>query len=139
MTERDGPAGLSAVTDDKTFELIAMCRERAWKLVADREAMVKGLDRFVLTMGETEAEGGGEGGFEGERGCERVVSMPCRRRCGVVALPPVSVRGCRFFFVCAVCFRSREFSTGVPKAKVPLATRKRSQFENTYELYSRVY
>ena len=61
------------------LELLGMYHEREWSLSTDHEAMDKGgADRFILTMGAIEAEGGDESGREGEgvRQLQRVAPPP---------------------------------------------------------------
>ena len=61
-TERGGREEACTV-----LELLNEYHEREWSLSTDHEAMDKGgADRFILTMGAIEAEGGDESGREGE-------------------------------------------------------------------------
>ena len=79
-TERDGREEACTV-----LELLNEYHEREWSLSTDHEAMDKGgADRFILTMGAIEAEGGDESGREGEGVRElysRAVSPCCRHHC----------------------------------------------------------
>ena len=68
-----------ALSGDTMFALIAMCRERKWVLATDHAhvhdaGMVEGIDRFILTVGASAADGGGDGGHKGERVWERAAA-----------------------------------------------------------------
>ena len=67
--EREGGSeGSHTLTSSAMFELITMCRQKHWRMVADHEAMGKGTDRFIVIMGATgeDQEEGDDGGREGE-------------------------------------------------------------------------
>ena len=68
---------------DTMLALLAMCREREWVLATNNArghdaGMVEGIDRFILTVGASAADGGG-GGHKGERVWEHAAVPEPRR------------------------------------------------------------